>query len=174
MSWNFNLTSRTPENSKKCGFLKIIKITVFTKNWGIFMKNWVKNHVSWCIWVTHTLCIGFQYFFDNVFFQIFRKWSYFWLNWKCLEGSFTISSTFLQQILQNLSKKISMEKKVPWHQPGPTWARGPNCHFCQKNPFFGQKMAFLWRVHFIQKWTVTQNTVFQWVKNNFLLALQKS
>ena len=40
-------------------------------------------------------------------------------------------------------KKYHHRKKIPWHL---RWQ--------------GQKKAFLKKVHFIQKWTVTQNTVF--------------
>ena len=45
--------------------------------------------------------------------------------------------------------------------------------FLSKNAFFGQKKAFFQKVHFIQKCSVTQNAVFQCVKNNFLLAEKK-
>ena len=123
MSRNFNLTSGTPENSQKCRFLKIIKITFLSKNWGIFTKYWVKNIVSWCIWVILTLCIGFQYLLAT-FFSYLPKMVHFWLNWKCSLGGFTISSTFLQQILRNLSRKISMEKKFLDISPGPRGTGG--------------------------------------------------
>ena len=43
----------------------------------------------------------------------------------------------------------------------------------QRDAFFGQKKAFFQKVHFIQKCSVTQNTVFQYVKNNFLLSQKK-
>ena len=69
--------------------------------------------------------------------------------------------------------KLPPEKKVPWHRRWAALGRGSNCHFCQKNAFFGQKKAFFQKVHFIQKCSVTQNTVFQCVKNNFLLAQKK-
>ena len=62
-----------------------------------------------------------------------------------------------------------MEKKVPWHQRWRGVNRGIYCHFCQKNAFFGQKMTVFWKVHFKQKLSVAQNTVFKWVKNIFLL-----
>ena len=48
-----------------------------------------------------------------------------------------------------------------------------NCHFFQKNAFFGQKKAFFQKVHFIQKCSVTLNTVFQCVKNIFFLSQKK-
>ena len=35
------------------------------------------------------------------------------------------------------------------------------------------KMSFFWKVHFIQNLSVTQNTVFQWVKNHLLLSNPK-
>ena len=40
------------------------------------------------------------------------------------------------------------------------------CHFCQDMHFLGRKWHFLWKVYFIQKWSVAQNTVFQGVKYN--------
>merc|ERR1712073_275549 len=45
--------------------------------------------------------------------------------------------------------------------------------FFKKNAFFGQKKAFFQKVHFIQNCSVTQNTVFQCVKTNFLLCQKK-
>ena len=69
--------------------------------------------------------------------------------------------------------KITSWKKIPWHQCWPALARGSNCHFFQKNAFFGQKKAFFQNVHFIQKCSVIQNTVLQYVKNNFLLSQKK-
>ena len=45
--------------------------------------------------------------------------------------------------------------------------------FVKKNAFFGQKKAFFQKVHFIQKCSVTQNTIFQCIKNNFLLSNPK-
>ena len=44
--------------------------------------------------------------------------------------------------------------------------QGSNCHFCQEMHFLGRKWHFLWKVYFIQKWSVAQNTVFQGVKYN--------
>ena len=111
--------------------------------------------------------------FGNFLSSKLPKMVHFWLNWKCSEGGFTISATFRQQILQNLSRKIPMEKKVSWHQSWTRLDKGIYCIFCQKNAFFGQKMAFFGKVHFIKKWSVTQNTVFHWLKNNFLLSHQK-
>ena len=60
-------------------------------------------------------------------------------------------SNLLQVVLQDLSSKIPQAK----------------------NAFLGQKMTFFQKVHFIQKCSVTQNTVFQNVKNNFLLSQNK-
>ena len=65
--------------------------------------------------------------------------------------------------------ELPPEKKVPWHQCGAARCSGSNCHFCQKNAFFGQKKAIFQKVHFIQKWSVTPNTIFGCVKNDFLL-----
>ena len=35
----FQFALQNPRKQQKCGFLKIIKITVFNKNWGIFIKK---------------------------------------------------------------------------------------------------------------------------------------
>ena len=48
-----------------------------------------------------------------------------------------------------------------------------NPNFASWGCFGGQKKAFFWKVHFIHKWSVTQNTVYQWLKNNFLLSHPK-
>ena len=98
---------------------------------------------------------------------------HFWPNWKSSEGGFTMRPTLPNEILQNLSRKIPSKKNVPWHRRYNALQRGSNCHFCQKNAFFGQKMTFFQKVHFLQKCSVTQNTVFQYVKNNILLSQKK-
>ena len=73
-------------------------------------------------------------------------------------------------ILQNLSIKIPSKKNVPWHRRYNALQRGSNCHFCQKNAFFRQKLTFFQKDRFIEKWSVTQNTIFKCIKNNFLLS----
>ena len=45
--------------------------------------------------------------------------------------------------------------------------------FFSKNAFFRQKKTFFQKIHFIQKCSVIQNTVLQYVKNNFLLSQKK-
>ena len=95
---------------------------------------------------------------------------HFWLNWKSSEGVFTMCPTLPNEILQNLSRKIPSKKNVPWHRRYNALQRGSNCHFCQKNAFFGQKMTFFQKDHFIEKWSVTQNTIFKCIKNIFLLS----
>ena len=66
--------------------------------------------------------------------------------------------------------KLPPEKKVPWHWRCAALCWGSNCHFCQKNAFFGQKMTFFQKDCFIEKLSVTQNTIFECLKNNFLLS----
>ena len=95
---------------------------------------------------------------------------HFWPNWKSSEGGFTMCPTLPNKILQNLSRKIPSKKNVPWHRRYNALQRGSNCHFCQKNAFFGQKMTFFQKDCFIEKWSVTQNTIFKCIKNNFLLS----
>ena len=105
----------------------------------------------------------------TTFFSNLPKMVHFWVNWKCSEGGFTISSTFLQQILRNLSRKISIEKKVHWHQSGRRWNRGIYFNFCEKNAFLRQKMRFFQKTHFIQKSSVTKNTLFKHVRHSTFL-----
>ena len=69
--------------------------------------------------------------------------------------------------------KLPPRIKVPWHWRGPGRSSASNYHFRQKNAFFGQKKAFFQKVYFIQNLSVTQNTVFHWVKNNFMLSHPK-
>ena len=69
--------------------------------------------------------------------------------------------------------KLPPGKKVPWHRRWAALSRWSNCHFCQKNAFFGQKKSFFQKVHFIQKLSVTPNTIFECVKNGFLLSNPK-
>ena len=100
--------------------------------------------------------------------------------WKLINGTFwailrrvKMPWTFLLDSANDFASKIVVKlpskKKVPWHRRGPAWARGSNCHFCPKNAFFGQKKAFFQKDHFVEKWSVTQNTIFQCIKNIFLL-----
>ena len=81
--------------------------------------------------------------------------------------------TLPNKILQNLSRKIPSKKNVPLHRRYNALQRGSNCHFCQKNAFFGQKMTFFQNDCFIEKWSVTQNTTFKCIKNIFLLSNQE-
>ena len=71
------------------------------------------------------------------------------------------------------SVKIWPKKKLLRHRRYDALRQGSKSHFSQKNAFFGQKKAFFQKVHFIQKCSVTQNTVFQYVKNIFLLSQKK-
>ena len=97
----------------------------------------------------------------------------FGLNWEESKWPGHFCSIVLYFFASKIGVKLPPEKKVPWHWSGPGWSRGSNCHFFQKNAFFGQKKAFFQKVHFIQKFSVTQNTVFQYVKNIFLLSQNK-
>ena len=121
----------------------------------------------------HTLYVFGSSQFQKLLFSNLAKMARFWLNRKCSVGGFTMCSTLLNKILQNLSSKIPPPKKVPWHHRYGALRRGSKGHFCQKNAFFGQKMTFFQKVHFIEKCSVTRNTVFQYVKRKFLLAQKK-
>ena len=111
--------------------------------------------------------------FGNFFFSNPPKMALFGLNWTHSKRGFTMCPTLPNKILQDLSSKIPPEKKVPWHCRSAALRRGSNCNFCPKNAFFGQKKAFFQKVHFMQKSSVIQNTVLQYVKNNFLLPQKK-
>ena len=69
--------------------------------------------------------------------------------------------------------KLPPGKKVPWHRRWAALSSWWKSHFSQKNAFFGQKKAFFQKAHFIQKCSVTLNTVFQCVKNIFFLSQKK-
>lgn len=97
----------------------------------------------------------------------------FGLNWEESKWPGHFSSTFLNFFASKIGVKLPPEKKVPWHRRWAALGRGSNCHFCQKNAFFGQKKAFFQKVHFIQKCSVTQNTVFQYVKKIFFWSNPK-
>ena len=118
----------------------------------------------------HTLYVFGSSQFQKLLFSNLPKMAHFWLNRTCSVGGFTMCSTLLNKILQDLSSKIPPQKKVPWHRRYNALQRGSKSHFSKKNAFFGQKKAFFEKVHFIQKCSVTRNTVFQCVKNIFLLS----
>ena len=70
------------------------------------------------------------------------------------------------------SVKIWPKKKLLRHRRYDTLRQGSKSHFPQKNAFFGQKMAFFWKIHFIQNSSVTKNTSYTCSrKKNFLLKL---
>ena len=70
------------------------------------------------------------------------------------------------------SVKIWPKKKLLRHRRYDALRRGSKSHFPQKNAFFGQKMAFFWKIHFIQNSSVTKNTSYTCSrKKNFLLKL---
>ena len=61
-------------------------------------------------------------------------------------------------ILSKNSVKIWPKKKLLRHRRYAALRRGSKSHFSQKNAFFGQKMAFFWKIHFIQNSLVTKYT----------------
>ena len=118
----------------------------------------------------HTLYVFGSSQFQKLLFSNLPKMAHFWLNRTCSVGGFTMCSTLLNKILQDLSSQIPPQKKVPWHRRYAALRRGSKGHFCQKNAFFRQKKAFFQKDHFTEKWSVTQNTILQCIKNNFLLS----
>ena len=69
--------------------------------------------------------------------------------------------------------KITSRKKSSLTSARARAGQGGKLPFLSKNAFFGQKKAYFQKVHFMQKCSVTQNTVFQCVKNSFLLSQKK-
>ena len=97
----------------------------------------------------------------------------FGLNWEESKWPGHFCSIVLYFFASKIGVKLPPEKKVPWHRRGAARSSRWKSHFSQKNAFFGQKKAFFQKVHFIQKCSVTQNTVFQCVKNIFFLSQKK-
>ena len=97
----------------------------------------------------------------------------FGLNWEESKWLWQFCYIVLYFFASKIGVKSHSKKKVPWHRCWPALASGSNCHFSQKNAFFEQKKAFFQKVHFIQKCSVAQNTVFQFVKKIFFLSNPK-
>ena len=97
----------------------------------------------------------------------------FGLNWEESKWPGQFCYIVLYFFASKIGVKLPPRKKVPWHRRWASLSRGSNCHFFQKNAFFGQKKAFFQKVHFIQKCSVTQNTVFQCVKKIFFWSNPK-
>ena len=114
----------------------------------------------------HTLYVFGSSQFQKLLFSNLAKMAHFWLNRTCSVGGFTMCSTLLNKILQDLSSKIPPQKKFLDIAATARSGGGQKAIFVKKNAFFGQKRAFFQKVHFIQKCSVTQNRVFQYVKEN--------
>ena len=97
----------------------------------------------------------------------------FGLNWEESKWPGQFCPSVPTFFTSKIGVKLPLEKKVPWHRRRAALGRVSNCHFFQKNAFFGQKKAFFQKVHFIEKCSVTKNTIFQCIKNNFLLSNPK-
>ena len=141
MSCNFNLTSRTPENSQKCGILTNEKWMFSAKIWMFLAKMGSKNNVSWCIGVTYTLCIWFQSHLKT-FFLNSSKNGLFLAKFKMFRVGFYHVRHLAPKSPSGFKEKITIGKKIPWHWRWSRVKRGKYCYFCQKNAFFGQKMTF--------------------------------
>ena len=85
-----------------------------------------------------------------------------------------IGSTYCAQccpvfISSKNSVKIWPKKKLLRHRRYDTLRQGSKSHFPQKNAFFEQKMAFFWKIHFIQNSSVTKNTSYTCSRKKFFL-----
>ena len=103
----------------------------------------------------------------ETFFSNPPKMALFGLNWEESKWPGHFCFKVLYFFASKIGVKFPPGKKVPWHWRWAALGRVSNCHFFQKNAFFGQKKAFFQKVHFVQKCSVTQNTVFQCVKKFF-------
>ena len=96
---------------------------------------------------------------------------------KCLGKHRKMGSTYCAQccpvfISSKNSVKIWPKKKLLRHRRYNALQRGSKSHFSQKNAFFRQKMAFFWKIHFIQNSSVTKNTSYTCSRKKiFLLKL---
>ena len=160
------------KTAKNVNFLKTKKNQFLVKIRAFLAPKCTKIVYHDVFWL-HTLYVFGSSQFQKLLFSNLPKMAHFWLNRTCSVGGFTMCSTLLNKILQDLSSKIPPQKKVPWHRRSAALRRGSTGHFFQKNAFFGQKKAFFQKVHFIQKWSVTPNTIFEWVKNDFLFSNPK-
>ena len=63
-------------------------------------------------------------------------------------------------------RKLAPEQKVLKQLCGPERSRGSKSHLFPKNAFFGQKMTFFPKNHFIQNWSVIKTTLYAHAKKN--------
>ena len=170
MSWNYNLTSRTPKNCQKSEFFKKRNSPFFLLILGHFLQKCCKKL---CI-MMYLGNIHFMFIvpvtFRNFFFIKSFKNGQINKRLNGLDNYPQLSSIFC---LINWCK-ITLRKKSSLTLVQAHAGQGVKLpfYFCQKNAFFEQKMTFFQKVHFLQKCSVTQNTVFQYVKKNFLDPIQ--
>ena len=115
----------------------------------------------------HNMSFGSSHFW-KLFFSNPPKMALFGLNWEESKWPGHFCSIVLNLFASKIGVKLPPKKKVPWQRCWALLSSRWKSHFSKKNAFFGQKKAFFQKVHFIQKCSVTQNTVFQWAKNIFL------
>ena len=156
----FQFDLQNPLKQPKMWIFEKWKIIVFGQNYGIF---WPKGDLKPCIIMylgnIHNMSLV-PVTFGNFFFSNPPKMALFGLNWEESKWPGHFCSIVLYFFASKIGVKLPPEKKVPWHRRWAALGRGSNCHFFQKNAFFGQKKAFFQKVHFIQKCSVTQNTIF--------------
>ena len=66
-------------------------------------------------------------------------------------------------------RKLAPEQKVLKQLCGPERSRGSKSHLFPKNAFFGQKMTFFQKNHFIQNWSGMKTTLYAHAKKYFFL-----
>ena len=104
----------------------------------------------------HTLYVFGSSQFQKLLFSNLAKMAHFWLNRTCSVGGFTMCSTLLNKILQDLSSQIPPQKKFLDIAATPRSAGGQKAIFVKKMHFSGRK----W--HFFKKFIFYKNV--QWPK----------
>ena len=110
----------------------------------------------------HTLYVFGSSQFQKLLFSNLAKMAHFWLNRTCSVGGFTMCSTLLNKILQDLSSKIPPQKKFLGIAATTRSIGGQKAIFVKKMHFSGRK----W--HFFKKFILYKNV--QWPKIQFFSA----
>ena len=146
------------KTAKNVNFLKTKKNQFLVKIRAFLAPKCTKIVYHDVFWL-HTLYVFGSSQFQKLLFSNLAKMAHFWLNRTCSVGGFTMCSTLLNKILQDLSSKIPSQKKVPWHRRS---AGGQQAIFVKKMRFLGRKR------HFFKKIILQKND--QWPKIQFFSA----
>ena len=123
------------KTAKNVDFLKTKKNQFLVKIRAFLAPKCTKIVYHDVFWL-HTLYVFGSSQFQKLLFSNLAKMAHFWLNRTCSVGGFTMCSTLLNKILQDLSSKIPPPKKVCWHRRYGALRWGSKGHFCQKKCIF--------------------------------------